>query len=124
MTKIMECKLIQPVMVEKKDTIVTVAQKMVAEKVKHVIVVENQMPVGIVSMHDIVTRLVAQDKDARVVTAADIMTHPIDSLEESMSIEHAFMHMVKKNVFFMPITREGKLVGLLPFSNQVKAGTC
>ncbi|MDO8628163.1 MAG: CBS domain-containing protein [Nanoarchaeota archaeon] len=121
--KLSDCKMIKPVTCEKFEDLTTMAKRMVDHKVKHLMVVDKDVPVGIVSMSDIVSRAVALGKD-NTTKAQDIMTFPIESLDVDSSVENALMVMIQKNVFFMPVTKEGKLVGMLPFTNKLKEHAC
>ena len=122
--KISECKMIVPVTAELSETVVAVAQRMVEKQVKHVIVVDNKIPVGIVSMSDIVTRVVANAKDAGKTVVKEVMTSPMASIDHECSVEQAFALMIKQNVFSVAVTKEGKLVGLLPFTNKLQENVC
>lgn len=116
--KVSECKLIEPVSCAETATITEVARMIAQKNTRYVIVTKNDQPIGIISVVDIVTRVVAQGKDPSGVKAADVMTKPLDIIDGQTSLEEAYVYMIKKNVFSMPITNNGKLIGVLPFSQS------
>ena len=91
---------------------VTVAKRLYEEGIGSLVVVRDGNPVGMVTESDM-ARLVAQQRDANGVTAADCMSAPVvtvdieDSLE--LAVELLRTHGIKK----LPVTDGDELVGIV-----------
>lgn len=119
--KIDENRLIKPVTCYAEISVTDVAQVILKSGSRQVIVLNNEKPVGIISATDIATRVVALKKDPEKLKASDIMTIPITTVDIETPLEKAFLIMIQRNAFSIPITRQEKLIGLLQFSqNYIK----
>jgi len=91
---------------------VTVAKRLYEEGIGSLVVVRDGEPVGMVTESDM-SRLVAQERDADDVTAADCMSAPVitvdieDSLE--LAVELLRTHRIKK----LPVLDDGGLAGIV-----------
>jgi len=110
---IKNCNLIKVVSCDKKEGIVDVAKKLKRNKVRHIIVTDNNKPMGLISTTDINNRVVAMNKDLKKTKAEDVMTSPILTKDANDSLPQAYMEMIKANVFSCPITKNNKLIGVL-----------
>jgi|ETNmetMinimDraft_2_1059921.scaffolds.fasta_scaffold40953_2 CBS domain-containing protein len=112
-------KLKDVVFCNEKDSVVEVAQILRDTKQRHLIVVNDlKEPLGIISTVDINNRVVAEKKDFESISAADIMTKPIETIDIDLSYDEAYQKMVGKNIYSIPVTKDRKLVGSLEF-NQI-----
>jgi CBS domain-containing protein len=108
------CTLIEAPQCKETDTVVEVAKQLREHLIRYIYVVdENQNPQGVISLTDINNRLVAEGKDPSTTTAKDIMTSPITTFEETIDIKEAYENCVKNNIATCPVTKEGKLVGMV-----------
>lgn len=119
-----ECTLQDAISCEEHASITEVARIIADKHTRHVIVTKNEQPVGIISVVDIVTRVVAQKKDPSTMTAKEIMTSPLEAVDVATPLEKAYLHMIQKNLFSVPVTKGGKLVGMLPFSQSHLKSKC
>ena len=113
------CKLIAPTTCKSNDSVQNVARIFKQTASRHIIVTNNDKPVGIISPLDIVTRGVAEGKNLTTATASEIMTTPVETAEAETEIERVYVRMIQKNILAMPITKEGKIIGILPFSSSL-----
>ncbi len=118
------CALQKPVSCLSTANIVEVAQTLSTQACRQLFVIEKDLLVGIISTTDIVTRVVAARKDPNTTKAQDIMTQPIYSLEADTPLEKAYLFMIQKNLFSVPVTKQGKLIGILPFSKTLGQNKC
>jgi len=110
-------KLNDAVICKEDDSAFDVSRIMRDTQNRHIIVVDNELkPLGIISTFDINNRVVAEEIDPKSIKAKDIMTFPIDSVEISESYEGAYGKMVKKGTYTIPVTENGKLIGILDFN--------
>ncbi|MGB9713606.1 MAG: cyclic nucleotide-binding/CBS domain-containing protein [Candidatus Bathyarchaeales archaeon] len=84
-----------------------------------IIVVQGERPVGIITERDILRRLVGPSLAPETLTARQIMTSPVISINEMASIEEAAKLMAKKKVKRLPVMSDDKLVGILTFTDIV-----
>jgi CBS domain-containing protein len=84
-----------------------------------IIVVQSDRPVGIITERDILRRLVEQSLAPEALTARQIMTSPVLTINENATIEEAAKFMVNKKVKKLPVMNNGKLVGIITFTDIV-----
>ncbi len=66
------------------ENVVDIALRMKKNRrFNHVIILENKRPSGIVSVRDIVERVVAEGKEPNEILVSDIMTSPIVDIKEN-----------------------------------------
>lgn len=78
-----------------------------------VIVDEKSHPLGIITERDIVRRVVAEGRDPTRVTALDVMTHPVISVDPEVSIYDAALVMTKYKIRRLPAVRDNILHGIV-----------
>ena len=99
----------------------TSAQEIVATlnkfNIGSVVVVQKEKPVGIITIRDILVRLVEQNLAPRVLTASQMMTSPFTSINVEATMEEAAKLMAKKRVKTLPVMEKEKLVGVVSFAD-------
>ena len=99
----------------------TSAQEIVATlnkfNIGSVVVVQKDKPVGIITIRDILVRLVEQNLAPRVLTARQMMTSPFTSINVEATVEEAAKLMAKKRVKTLPVMEKEKLVGVVSFTD-------
>jgi CBS domain-containing protein len=79
-------------------TLQEAAQKMAMRDVGFLPVVENDLPVGVVTDRDLVTRSVARGDDPRQTPVRRAMTSEVETLKEDESVEEAAQRMRDKQI--------------------------
>ena len=105
-----------PITCNKETTIQEAAQIMSSKKVGSILIVENKNPIGIITDKDlrlkIATGLVTIDK-----TVEKIMSTPVITFPEKITIAEAQIAMIKHKITHLCITKNGKtnseLIGIL-----------
>jgi CBS domain-containing protein len=101
----------------------TTAQEVVATMSKFdissIIVVQAERPVGIITLRDVLEKLAVQCLAPRAVTARQIMTSPLVTVEASTTVEEAANLMVQKKVKTLPVMDGDRLVGVLTYTDIV-----
>lgn len=99
----------------------TTAQEVVATMNKFnigsVIVVQGERPVGIITERDILMRLVEQCLAPESLTARQLMTSPLVTISETVSVEEAARLMAKKKIKKLPVMDNDKLTGIVTFTD-------
>ena len=106
----------QVVICKEEDDIVEAAKILRDTRQRHLIVVNSEKePLGIISTVDICNKAVCEEKNPKELKAKDIMTAPIKTADFNDSYEEAYEKMIGGDLLSIPVTNEGKLVGVLNF---------
>lgn len=99
------------------ETVRAAAKRMTANEVGTLVVLEagnGPKPVGILTDRDITVRCVAAGRDPDQTRIADVMTRPVQFVEEQLPIEEAIATMAKVGTRRLVVVGEaGRLVGVL-----------
>ena len=99
----------------------TSAQEVVATlnkfNIGSVIVVQKDKPVGIVTVRDVMNRLVEQYLAPKVLTARQMMTSPMTTISGEATVEEAAKLMAQKNVKTLPVMDKDKMMGVVSFTD-------
>ncbi len=87
--------------------------------ISSIIVVQGDRPVGIITARDILMRLAEQCLAPGALTAKQIMSSPLVTISESATIEEAARLMAKKKIKTLPVMDNGKLSGIVTFTDIV-----
>lgn len=97
-----------------------VAQLMDEENVGSVVIVDDDRPQGIVTDRDITINVVVHGDDPTSVTAADVMSEDLVTVETDSGIFDVLRTMEESNVRRIPATdADGNLAGIVTFDDFV-----
>ena len=82
-----------------------------------VIVSDDDTPVGIVTKHDIIYKVLARGKEPAKVTAKEVMSKPLITIDAEARIPDALRVMRQNRVERLGVTAKGKLVGMVSASD-------
>jgi len=88
--------------------------------ISSIIVVQEERPVGIITHKDIMTKIVQPRIPQDAVTAREIMSTPIVTINEDASIEEAARLMTRKNIKKLPVVRDDRLIGIITSMDLVR----
>ena len=98
-----------------------IAEQMTHQKKGAIVIVDtNNHPLGIITERDIVRRVVAQGGDTAKITALDVMSHPVISVDPEVSIHSAALVMTKYNIRRLPAIRDNALHGIVTASDLAR----
>lgn len=93
-----------------------IAQKMARKNVGAILVVENELPIGIITNKDLRNKIVTGEYPI-TTEATSIMTCPVITYPKKMTITQAQMAMIKSEISHLCLTKDGtansKAVGIL-----------
>ena len=96
------------------------AQLMEEENVGSVVIVEEEQPRGIVTDRDITIEVVAHDQDSASMTAADVMSEDLVTVNTDSGIFEVIRAMEEASVRRIPaVDSDGHLAGIVTFDDLV-----
>ena len=96
------------------ETVYKVAQLMDRHNIGCVIVsTREEKPIGIITEKDIVVRVVAKDLQPSKITAKEIMTSPLITIDPDETINEAARRMSRLNIRRLGVMYKGSLVGII-----------
>ena len=95
-----------PITANPEDIIKFIAKTMANSSIGSVIIQENQLPIGIITDRDLRSKI-ATGLFPIDVTADKVMTSPVITVPENISVAEAQMIMLKHNVGHLCVTRDG-----------------
>jgi len=101
------------VQVSADETVTQAAKEMKNSGATEAIVVRDGVPLGIVTERDILYKVVAAGANPSSMRVKDIMTSPVETVEESAKVGEAIAKMSKLGVRRLGVTRNGKLAGMV-----------
>ncbi len=111
----------EPRVVRRDTSVQEVVATMNKFDISSVIVVEQKRPVGIVTHKDIISKLVQARIPPDAVTAREVMTTPVVTINEEASIEEAAGLMAKKHIKKLVVTRNSnEIAGIITSSDLVR----
>ena len=107
---------------KKSDKVIDVARKMKQEDAGFIPVVEDSgAMVGVITDRDIVIRCIAEGHDPRSETAEHLMSRDVTVISPDDDIKQAAGMMEREEIRRLPVTENGRLVGVLSHGNLVQA---
>ena len=97
-----------------KDKTAQYAAKIINEKdISFLVVMDEGLPVGVLSESDFVRKIAAEDKKSSDVPISDIMSYKFRSVGPTTTIENAVQKMLNNNIRILLILEDDKLVGVI-----------
>lgn len=98
----------------KETAVAEIAELMADEMVGSVVIAEDNMPVGIVTDRDLALRCVAEAADPTELTAENVMTEDVHTIQPDAGFYEAVGQMSDNAIRRLPVTDDNeKLVGIL-----------
>ncbi|MEM1589985.1 MAG: CBS domain-containing protein [Candidatus Bathyarchaeia archaeon] len=85
------------------------------------VVVENGHVVGIVTERDVLKRVIVDGRNPEETTVREVMSKPPITISPEADLETAIAIMFKHKIKKLPVVENGKLVGLITFTDLVRA---
>jgi CBS domain-containing protein len=102
------------------ETTVSAAARLMADmNVGAIMVVDNDHLVGIFSERDAVFRVIAQGRDSKNTTLADVMTADPKTLEPGKTYGHALLLMQENGFRHVPVVENGRPIGIISSRNAM-----
>jgi len=104
----------RPLTVATEDTVVQAARAMTERRVRSAAVIEGASVIGIVTVNDVMKKVVAANRDPNTTRVRDIMSSPALSIGVNTPVAQAADMMRKNHIRHLAVLDErGTLVGML-----------
>lgn len=122
-------KKVSDVLARKGTTVTTVSpstpviealQLMADQNIGSVVISENDSYLGIMSERDYSRKVVLKGKNSNETLVSEIMSTDLPHVKISDSIDHCMELMTARNIRYMPVFNNEKLVGIISMSDVVK----
>ena len=110
------------VRVEESTTISWVISKMKHFKIRSLIVerADKNEPYGLITVRDVVYKVIAKGLDPEIVEVKDIMSEPAVYVSSDMDVKKVAQFMAEKGVSRVLVKKEDKLVGIASLLDILK----
>jgi acetoin utilization protein AcuB len=128
--RVRELMTAKPITVDPETPMLEARQRMVAERIRHLVVVENARVVGIVTDRDIRLNLPSPATSLSVweinfllakLTVGGVMSSAVIVIDPDRPIAEAARIMIDHKIGALPVVEEGRLVGIITESDFVRA---
>jgi CBS domain-containing protein len=99
--------------INKGDTVLHAAQVMNTRRIGALVVTEGDNVVGIISERDILTRIVAAQRDPTTVLVGEVMSSPVAVCHPNTDLEECRSVMTEKRIRHLPVVDQGRLAGIV-----------
>ena len=112
MTKVKDVMTKTVITIESNKTVIEGAALMAENNVGNLIVMKDNMPIGIVTERDFVRRVIAEDKPLKT-KISEIMSMPLRVIDPNAPLKEAARRMVSKKIRRLAVINDTKLVGII-----------
>jgi CBS domain-containing protein len=115
--------MVCPVLTTKKNAKVSeAASTMCANNLGSLVVVDdNEKLVGMVTERDMLRKIIMTSKNPKQTDVSQIMSSPLVACNPKMDVEDAAKFMLQKDIKRLPVVEEGKLIGIVTFTDIMRA---
>jgi len=103
------------------QTITVAAKEMTKNNISCLVVAENKKPTGIITQKDILTKVIAMDKDPAKVKVKDVATLNIVTINSDENVAQASNLMALAKIKQIPVLKNGKLNGIITSTDIMRA---
>jgi CBS domain-containing protein len=101
-------------------TVIEAVDTMCSARVGALLVREGDVPVGILSERDILTRIVLARKDPATTRVHEIMTRDLVCISVDVAPEEAMAVMTERRCRHLPVVLDGRVIGLVSIGDLVR----
>ena len=112
MTKVKDVMTKTVITIESNKTVIEGAALMAENNVGNLIVMKDNMPIGIVTERDFVRRVIAEDKPLKT-KISEVMSMPLRVIDPHAPLKEAARRMVSKKIRRLAVINDTKLVGII-----------
>ena len=98
--------------IESNRTVIEAVALMAENDVGNLIVMDDNIPIGIVTERDFVRRVLAKDKPSKT-RISEVMSTPLRVIDPDAPLKEAARRMVRKKIRRLAVIKDNKLVGII-----------
>jgi CBS domain-containing protein len=102
------------------DTVLHALEQMASKNVGAVIVVENDLPVGIFTERDYARSVILKGRSSSTTPVRDIMIADVIFVQPEQTVDECMAIMTDKRFRHLPVLQDGKLVGIVSIGDLDK----
>lgn len=102
-------------------TALACAQMLNELKIGALIVMDQKNVLGIVSERDLVSEVLADEKDPSNIKVQDIMSKSLHTVNSKMTVQESMKLVTEKRCRHLPVIDDGQLTGLISIGDLTKA---
>ncbi len=102
-------------------TVYEALQKMAAEGIGALVVLEGERLVGIMSERDYARKVILKDRTSKETPVRDIMTADVLCIPPTVLVDACMSLMTDKRIRHLVVMDEGRLLGVISIGDVVKA---
>lgn len=102
------------------DTVLAAVDEMCRLHVGALLVMEDEVAVGMLSERDLLTRVLLERKDPAATTAREVMTSEIVCVDLDTSPNEAMRVMTERRCRHLPVVTDGKIAGVVSIGDLVR----
>jgi CBS domain-containing protein len=106
--------------IDAKKTVYDAAKMMHSKNIGALVVMVKSKPVGIITLRDVLSRVVLRKKDCARVKVTDAMTKKMIILGPGNTIDEAVYLLEKKKIKKLPIMHKNRLVGIITMTDLLQ----
>ena len=95
------------------ETIDSVAKVMSANNIGSIVVVKDDIPIGIFTERDLLKRVVASGKNPTKTTVGEVMTKELITVDSDKKLRAVYQIFVINQIRHLPVVENGHLVGIV-----------
>lgn len=99
--------------ISKSSNTLEAARKMNEHRIGALVVIENEQVIGIFTERDILTQVVAAQKDPQGCKVGDLMSSPVACCRLDTTTDECRAVMTRRRIRHLPVVEDGKLLGIV-----------
>ncbi|MEM1549829.1 MAG: CBS domain-containing protein [Candidatus Methanomethylicia archaeon] len=106
--------------IEEEETVMKAADIMSQYNIGCLVVTKDGKPTGIITERDLLKRVIVPCLDPRTTKVSKVMSKPLIYGDPDMDLVYAAKFMINHNIKRLPIIDNGKLVGIVTFTDILR----
>lgn len=107
--------------IESKETVKKAAEIMAEKNIGCLVITKGKKPYGMVTERDFLRKVIAVKDDYETVKVEDVMHVPLITVNPEISIIKACELLQQKSFRRLPVTKDGKLIGIVTETDLTRA---
>ncbi len=110
----------QVLSVSPETTVLAAVEEMIRHHARALLVADDHGPIGMLSVRDVLSRVVLPGRDATATHVADVMTRDVVSVPVAVDPSEALALMAERHVHYLPVVESDTVVGVVTLDDLVR----